>query len=416
MPIPQEGAQRASGHRTLRLLASLAIAAVFATTGLVAHPAPAAAATMKVVIVVGPVGSATAGYITSAKKLAAQARSYGAYVVELYSPHATWARVKSYAQGANVLIYLGHGNGYPSPYGAFSAKSKDGMGLNTTDGSTSHTYYGEYYIDHDIQLAPNAVVILNRLCYASGNNEWGSGYPSRSTAMARVDNYGAGFLRANAKAVFAEGIDSVSYILYGLFRTNRNSPRSGGATRPAMAAGTSGSSRPGRRGTASRGDPIDGSSRYYRSLVGNIWMTAKEWRAGPRRRRHSAGRQQRGALPRPIGRRVTRRRNGNGCGAGAQGSSAAPAPQRLPKDRGRAGKDLDRPAAGPLDDRRVARHAADDAQDRLVAVGPVDADPERPDRRLRLRREVVAVHGRQHRPVARRAVSTAGVNRPGRRR
>ena len=143
-------------------------------------------------------------------------------MIELYSPHATWARVKSAAQGANVLIYLGHGNGYPSPYGAFSAHSKDGMGLNSSDGSSSHTYYGEYYIDHDIQLATNAVVILNRLCYASGNNEWGAGYPTRSTAMARADNYGAGFLRANAKAVFAEGIDSVSYILYGLFRTDRS--------------------------------------------------------------------------------------------------------------------------------------------------------------------------------------------------
>ena len=155
MPVHQEGAQRASGHRTLRLLVSLAIAVVFATTGAAARPAAAATPNIKVVIVVGPVGSATAGYISSAKKLASQARAYGATVVELYSPHATWARVKSAAQGANVLIYLGHGSGYPSPYGAFSAKSKTGW-ASTSDGSSSHTYYGEYYIDHDIQLANNA--------------------------------------------------------------------------------------------------------------------------------------------------------------------------------------------------------------------------------------------------------------------
>ena len=74
-------------------------------------------------------------------------------------------------------------------------------------------------------------------------------------------------------------------------------------------------------------------------------------------------------------------------GAGAQDRARrARAPAATQRSRS-LGEDLDRPAAGPLDDRRVARHAADDAEDRLVAVGPVDADPERPDRRLRLRRE-----------------------------
>ena len=77
---------------------------------------------------------------------------------------------------------------------------------------------GEYYIGRDIKLAPNAVVVFNRLCYASGNSEPGHANPTKSTAMKRVDNYGAGFLRANARAVFAEGIDSASYILKGLFR------------------------------------------------------------------------------------------------------------------------------------------------------------------------------------------------------
>ena len=85
---------------------------------------------------------------TTRRKLASQARSYGATVIELYSPHATWARVKSAAQGANVLIYLGHGNGYPSPYGAFSAKyTRTAWASTRSDGSSSHTYYGEYYID-----------------------------------------------------------------------------------------------------------------------------------------------------------------------------------------------------------------------------------------------------------------------------
>jgi hypothetical protein len=254
------------------------IAAILAT-GIAAVPAAAAASDMKVVIVVGPAGGATSNYIYNAKKLASQARSYGATVVELYSPHATWSKVKSAAQGANVLIYLGHGNGYPSPYGAFNAKTKDGMGLNSSDGSTSHTYYGEYYIDRDIQLAKNAVVILNRLCYASGNNEWGSGYPSQSTAKQRVDNYGAGFLRSGAQAIFAEGIDSTSYILYGLFKTDRSMrdifwsdpARDGRWDLSFPSARTS--------GYHALMDPLDGSNRYYRSLIGNLDLKATQWRA-----------------------------------------------------------------------------------------------------------------------------------------
>ena len=136
MPFSTKGAQRASGRHSLRLTTSLVIAIFVAGAGLAASPTPADAAGMKVVIVVGPAGSSTSNYIYNAKKLAAQARGYGATVYEIYTPRATWARVKSLSQGANLFIYLGHGNGYPSPYGAFSKYTKNGVGLNTTAGST----------------------------------------------------------------------------------------------------------------------------------------------------------------------------------------------------------------------------------------------------------------------------------------
>jgi hypothetical protein len=277
LPVSTKGAQRASRQRSLRLTVSLVFAVVFAGVGLAATPTPAEAGGMKVVIVVGPAGSSTSNYIYNAKKLAAQARSYGASVYEVYSPYATWTKVKSVAQGANVFIYLGHGNGWPSPYAPFSRYTKDGLGLNATAGSSRHKYYGEYYIDTQINFAPNAVVILNRLCYASGNSEWGSGYPSKSTAIQRVDNYGAGFLRANAKAVFAEGINSASYILHGLFKTKMNvgqifwtSPAADGRYDFVF------------RSTRTRPwhgvlDPL-GASRYYRSLVGDFNLSTAQWR------------------------------------------------------------------------------------------------------------------------------------------
>ena len=280
MPVPTRGVQRASGHRSLRLTVTLLIAAAFAVGGLASHPTDVAAAGKKVVIVVGPVGSSTASYVYSAKKLAAQARSYGATVYEIYSPNATWARVKKFSQGANLFIYLGHGNGYPSPYGAFSKYTKDGVGLNPYlgSGNTKRTYYGEYYINTGINFAPNAVVILNRLCYASGNSEWGSGYPTKATAIKRVDNYGAGFLRANARAVFAEGISGTGYILSSLFKTQRTIRQTFWAdpARDGRYDFTFSSVRtPGKRAIL---DPM-GASRYYRSVIGDLEMSAAQWRA-----------------------------------------------------------------------------------------------------------------------------------------
>jgi hypothetical protein len=278
LPVSKEGAQRASSHQSLRLVVVAVMASVFAIGGLVSSPTNVAAAGKKIVIVVGPAGSSTSNYIYNAKKLAYQARSYGATVYEIYSPHATWARVKAYAQGANLFIYLGHGNGYPSPYGAFSKYTKDGLGLNAYDGSTSHKYYGEYYVDHYIQFAPNAVVILNRLCYASGNSEWGSTNPTKTTAKQRVDNYGAGFLRTGARAVFAEGIASSSYILYSLFKTTRTIKQTFWAdpTRSGAYDFAFWSSR-----TSGKVAIMDPSypGRYYRSVIGDVLMTAATWRS-----------------------------------------------------------------------------------------------------------------------------------------
>ena len=231
--------------------------------------------------VVGPVGSKTSEYIYTANLLAKQAASYGAAVYKVYSPNATWSKVKSVAQGANLLIYLGHGNGWPSPYCCFQRYTKDGFGLNETAGAGHHNvkYWGEYYIDRDINLAKNAAVIMHRLCYASGNSEPGHADPSKSVAIQRVDNYGAGFLRANAKIVFSDGYDRPWYILQDLFKSNktmwqifRTAPNWTGHH-----AFTFASSRtPGMAGAL---DPYR-ANKYYRSVVGWTSMTAGQWRAG----------------------------------------------------------------------------------------------------------------------------------------
>jgi hypothetical protein len=249
--------------------------------GVMANPQVTNAATIKVVVVVGPVGSKTSEYRTSAKSYASLARSYGASVTEIYSPYATWSRVKAAAQGANLLIYLGHGNGYPSPYGAFQRYTKDGFGLNATSGNGNYNvkYWGEYYIDRDIQMAKNAVVILNRLCYASGNSEWGSANPTKSTAIKRADNYAAGFLHAGAKAVFAEAIQSVSSTIRGLFRSNVtmntlfiNQPNAADVRDFYFYSSRTSGAR------AHLDPPLAG--KYWRSVVGTLALTTAQWRAG----------------------------------------------------------------------------------------------------------------------------------------
>jgi hypothetical protein len=272
------GAQRASLRRAvLRLLPFFgALMLATAIVGPVAAAAPAAPKP-KVVIVVGPAHGSTSNYLANARKLAAQARSYGARVVEIYSPRATWARVRSAAQGANLFIYLGHGNGTPSPY-TNRPESTNGMGLNASaSGSHANTkYYGSTYVD-DLELAPNAVVILNRLCYASGNNEWGLGNPSFSTATQRVDNYGRSFFRAGAKAVFAEGIASASYVLRGLFKSNRTieqifwtAPNSTERYAREFDSRLT-------KGMDAILDPY-APSRYYRSVIGDLDLRASDWR------------------------------------------------------------------------------------------------------------------------------------------
>jgi hypothetical protein len=234
------------------------------------------------VLIVGPFESRTAKYRDQANALAAIAQGYGASVVKIYSPNATWYNVKTKAQDANLLIYLGHGNGWPSPYKPFQPFTKDGLGLNKSagNGNSNLRYRGEYYIRNYLHLAPNAVVILNHACYTAGNSEPGRADPSKATAIKRVDNYGAGFLRTGAKTVFAAPTSSVSYIVRGLFTADQTMRQlfwsSPNATHT-YAFGFDSSRTSGMKAVM---DPYR-PGKYYRSVIGNLDMTTATWRSSP---------------------------------------------------------------------------------------------------------------------------------------
>jgi hypothetical protein len=264
----------------LRRAVTLALTALLLVLAVPAAPV-AAASTVKVVVIVGPVGASTAHYKQDAAAVAAEARRYTTNVVTISTPNATWSRVRAAAQGASILVYLGHGNGWPSIYPPFQVLTKDGLGLDPVagaDGSRT-VYYGEDYIQNNIRLAPNAVVILYHLCYASGNTEPGLAVGTFADARLRVDNYGTGFIGAGARAVFAEGHPShpaTDYIRQ-LFTTERTMDQvfRAAPSRHGHVVGPYASLRT--PGVQFEMDPDTATpSGFYRSVVGDLSLRASD--------------------------------------------------------------------------------------------------------------------------------------------
>ena len=261
-----------SPELALRNLAAAVAIALVTALGIANPVAAVQTSSAKVVIIVGATHGATAGYRANADAAYAEAIKYTSRVTKVYSPNATWSKVKAAVSGANIVIYFGHGNGWPSPYANDPAyTTKDGMGLNADlngDGALSdyeNKYYGEPSMAQ-LHLAPNAIVLLHNLCYASGNSEPGGSAPSVSVARQRIDNYAAGFLKGGARAVLADGHMGPAPYLRGLFTTSQsvldlwrsmpnvnNHEASFGSTRSP--------------GYTDYSDPDGSTSGFYRSLV-----------------------------------------------------------------------------------------------------------------------------------------------------
>jgi hypothetical protein len=215
----------------LRAFITIALSAAMLCT--VLGIAPVAAATKKVVIIVGPTGDLTRYYRETGNHIAEVAKAAGADVVKVYSPKATWSRVRNAVAGANIVVYLGHGNGYPNPYssGTEWTDRANGWGLNrTTEGgdsdnwSTKMVYCGEKALlgtlspsdgaaqwqycggknnTDGIAPAANWVMIYNKACYAPGAGEGWDAKATESQAFQRVRNYSYPALKNGAGAYFA---------------------------------------------------------------------------------------------------------------------------------------------------------------------------------------------------------------------
>ena len=212
-------------HLRARVLALSAVLVVAASVGAVPamRPQPAAAAGPKVAIIVGPVGGLTSTYRSYGNEVATAATAAGATVVKAYSPNATWANVRSAVNGANVIVYFGHGNGFPNPYGSVELTDRtNGWGLNrtTTNGdadswNSTLAYCGEkallgtltssdgavqrqYCAGGPITPAPNFTMVYAQAHYAPGFGERYNQSDPLTTlgeARARVRHYSTPILR-----------------------------------------------------------------------------------------------------------------------------------------------------------------------------------------------------------------------------
>ena len=235
----------------------------------------------KVALIVGPVGGTTSRYRAMAREAAQVARQFTPNVVEVYSPDATWPAVAAALDGASVVVYLGHGNGWPSRYrDALYPATQNGFGLNPVAGAddSAHQYFGEASLDA-VRLAPNAVVLLHHLCYASGNTEPGLAEGTLDQAVQRVDNYAAGFIRAGARAVVAEGHFEPAWYLRQLLTSNR-SIESIWRAAPSRKGNEQSFASVRSPGYTARLDPDRRSSGFYRSLVTEGALDATAVRGG----------------------------------------------------------------------------------------------------------------------------------------
>jgi flagellar hook assembly protein FlgD len=279
--------------RSARVALSVFVAATFAITAQLAPASPAISAvdadtpTPKAVIIVGPTGGLTDNNLVDAEKMAVKAENAGMDVRRVFFPHATWEKVLANIQGANVVVYMGHGYGWPSPYTTKLTESRqDGFGLNSWDGSgpNEYKYYGANPIRQYVDLAPNAVVILVHGCYTAGNGEPGMPIPSEDLARERVDNFASGFLGAGARAVFAFGSNQKLNYMNALASSNMTMDQIFMSPADGSLAGFVGwnDRRFDSVRTPGATNHLDPHSKhgYYRAVSGWLNMTAADWRTG----------------------------------------------------------------------------------------------------------------------------------------
>ena len=211
----------------VRALGAALILVVLSMTPAMTTPRGAqAAGPQKVAIIVGPTEITDSHYYPWAEEMATTAEGAGATVDLRYCP--TPAEARSAANGANIIVYFGHGNGFPNPYSATeNPASVNGWGLRDPakdwegDDCTDDVlrYYGEDYLvgkltgngwDGPLTPAANFVMVYSNACYAPGAGE-ARPAPAEPVAISRVSNYSSPILELGG-TFFASDVGSESVV------------------------------------------------------------------------------------------------------------------------------------------------------------------------------------------------------------
>ncbi|HEY8178460.1 MAG TPA: hypothetical protein VIH19_07700 [Candidatus Limnocylindria bacterium] len=200
--------------RAQRLLRLTVLAVVLVAAALPFASSPAAARSLRVAVIVGPVGEKlTPQYIELAEMAADEAERGGATVMRAYSPKATPERVLRAVEGANIVIYFGHGTGFPNPYSeTLNPEVVNGWGLQGPGARGTHeddlgkgrlAYYGEAWLAANAHPAPGFVMIYSNACYAPGASEGRLPKPDEREALTHVANYSRAAFAMGASAYYA---------------------------------------------------------------------------------------------------------------------------------------------------------------------------------------------------------------------
>ncbi|MDQ2935214.1 MAG: hypothetical protein M3R49_09615 [Chloroflexota bacterium] len=187
---------------------------------------PTAERPVKVALIVGPVGEQlTPVYIGFAEEAAKAALAQGATVARAYSPAATPEKVLAAVRDADIVVYLGHGVGFPNPYSALPLPDRtNGWGLQGPNAQGTNedswrdgtlAYFGEEWIVAHARPAPGFVMIYSNACYAPGAGEGGHAQASPEEAAARVANYARPAFALGASAYFATDFSAGAAQLVG---------------------------------------------------------------------------------------------------------------------------------------------------------------------------------------------------------
>lgn len=130
--------------------------------------------------------------------IGAMLKGQGYAVASFAAPLQSFDAMRGALNGADVVVYWGHGIIRNSRTGTYNPQSADVGGIYVDGHDLSPDG-----LRHDVRLAKNAIVLLANCCYAAGTASGDEGQVKREVLEARMRNYAQPFLEIGARGVAA---------------------------------------------------------------------------------------------------------------------------------------------------------------------------------------------------------------------